>query len=91
MHHMASAFIVVLSDTIVRGFCFRSAKGALVCRVNGELWELGRPLEGDCELKFLGFDTVEGRQVITHSFVLVLFSVSFWCASHLGILFILFF
>lgn len=38
------------------------AKGALVCRVNGELWELGRPLEGDCELKFLSFDTVEGRQ-----------------------------
>lgn len=91
MHHMASAFIVVLSDTIVRGFCFRSAKGALVCRVNGELWELGRPLEGDCELKFLGFDTVEGRQVITHSFVLVLFSVSFWCARHLGFWFIFIF
>lgn len=69
MHHMASTLIVVvLSDTIIRGCCFHSAKGALVCRVNGELWELGRPLEGDCELKFLGFDTVEGRQVITHSF-----------------------
>lgn len=33
--------------------------------VNGELWELGRPLEADCELQLLGFDTVEGRQVIT--------------------------
>uniref|UniRef100_A0A8C9Y3M2 threonine--tRNA ligase n=1 Tax=Sander lucioperca TaxID=283035 RepID=A0A8C9Y3M2_SANLU len=37
-------------------------KGALVSKVNGELWELGRPLEADCELQLLGFDTVEGRQ-----------------------------
>lgn len=31
--------------------------------MNGELWELGRPLEADCELELLGFDTAEGRQV----------------------------
>ncbi|KAF7227176.1 threonine--tRNA ligase 1, cytoplasmic isoform X1 [Nothobranchius furzeri] len=37
-------------------------KGALVSRVNGELWELERPLEADCELQLLGFDTVEGKQ-----------------------------
>ncbi|KAI9533243.1 hypothetical protein NQZ68_025637 [Dissostichus eleginoides] len=37
-------------------------KGALVSKVNGELWELGRPLEADCELQLLGFDTDEGRQ-----------------------------
>ncbi|XP_033495775.2 threonine--tRNA ligase 1, cytoplasmic isoform X3 [Epinephelus lanceolatus] len=36
-------------------------KGVLVSKVNGELWELGRPLEADCELQLLGFDTVEGR------------------------------
>uniref|UniRef100_A0AAX7SPT4 threonine--tRNA ligase n=1 Tax=Astatotilapia calliptera TaxID=8154 RepID=A0AAX7SPT4_ASTCA len=40
-------------------------KGALVSKVNGELWELGRPLEADCELQLLGFDTTEGKQVIT--------------------------
>ncbi|MFT7808527.1 threonine-tRNA ligase, mitochondrial isoform X1 [Arapaima gigas] len=38
--------------------------GAVVGRVNGELWELGRPLEGDCELHFLGFDSTEGKQVV---------------------------
>uniref|UniRef100_H3CRK0 threonine--tRNA ligase n=1 Tax=Tetraodon nigroviridis TaxID=99883 RepID=H3CRK0_TETNG len=38
-------------------------KGALVSTVNGELWELGRPVEADCELQLLGFDTPEGRQV----------------------------
>uniref|UniRef100_A0AAY4AG97 threonine--tRNA ligase n=1 Tax=Denticeps clupeoides TaxID=299321 RepID=A0AAY4AG97_9TELE len=37
--------------------------GAIVCRVNGQLWELERPLVEDCELHLLGFDTVEGRQV----------------------------
>lgn len=31
--------------------------------MNGELWELGRPIEGDCELDLLGYDTAEGRQV----------------------------
>ncbi|KAJ0066122.1 hypothetical protein NL108_001362 [Boleophthalmus pectinirostris] len=37
-------------------------KGALVTKVNGELWELGRPIQADCELQFLGFETPEGRQ-----------------------------
>ncbi|KAM6995192.1 threonine--tRNA ligase 1, cytoplasmic [Tautogolabrus adspersus] len=37
-------------------------KGALVSTVNRELWDLGRPLETDCELQLLGFNTVEGKQ-----------------------------
>lgn len=61
-------------NTCVLGFFFHSVKGALVSTVNGELWELGRPLEGDCELKFLGFDTVEGRQVITPIFCMCFLS-----------------
>uniref|UniRef100_A0A8C4ENR9 threonine--tRNA ligase n=1 Tax=Dicentrarchus labrax TaxID=13489 RepID=A0A8C4ENR9_DICLA len=40
-------------------------KGALVSTVNGELWELGRPLEADCELQLLGFDTAEARLEIS--------------------------
>uniref|UniRef100_A0AAX7SVJ0 threonine--tRNA ligase n=1 Tax=Astatotilapia calliptera TaxID=8154 RepID=A0AAX7SVJ0_ASTCA len=51
-------------------------KGALVSKVNGELWELGRPLEADCELQLLGFDTTEGKQVITHK--LTGFNHSVW-------------
>uniref|UniRef100_A0A8C7C858 threonine--tRNA ligase n=1 Tax=Oncorhynchus kisutch TaxID=8019 RepID=A0A8C7C858_ONCKI len=39
---------------------------ALVCRVNGELWELLRPLEADCELQLLGFNTTEGKQKMLH-------------------------
>lgn len=43
--------------------CYCRMKGALVSKVNGELWELGQPLEEDCELQLLGFDTLEGKQV----------------------------
>lgn len=39
-------------------------KGALVSKVNGELWDLGQPIQGDCDLQFLGFDTPEGKQVV---------------------------
>ncbi|XP_061572904.1 threonine--tRNA ligase 1, cytoplasmic isoform X1 [Cololabis saira] len=50
-------------------------KGALVSKVNGELWELGRPLEADCELQLLGFDTVEGKQAAWRTGACVLVSV----------------
>lgn len=39
-------------------------KGAVVAKVNGQLWALHRPLEEDSELHLLGFDTMEGRQVV---------------------------
>ncbi|KAM3872953.1 threonine--tRNA ligase 1, cytoplasmic [Diretmus argenteus] len=47
-------------------------KGALVSKVNGELWELGRPLEADCELQLLGFNTLEGKQAAWRTGVCVL-------------------
>ncbi|XP_074539384.1 threonine--tRNA ligase 1, cytoplasmic [Halichoeres trimaculatus] len=50
-------------------------KGALVSTVNGELWELGQPLETDCELQFLGFDSLEGRQAAWRTGACVLGSV----------------
>ncbi|KAG7457853.1 hypothetical protein MATL_G00231660 [Megalops atlanticus] len=50
-------------------------KGALVSTVNGELWELGRPLEADCNLHLLGFDSTEGRQVVWRSGACVLAGV----------------
>uniref|UniRef100_A0AAY5F447 threonine--tRNA ligase n=1 Tax=Electrophorus electricus TaxID=8005 RepID=A0AAY5F447_ELEEL len=37
---------------------------AVVGRVNGELWELARPLLEDCELQLLGFDSLEGKEVV---------------------------
>ncbi|KAJ8005056.1 hypothetical protein DPEC_G00142700 [Dallia pectoralis] len=50
-------------------------KGALVSRVNGELWELLRPLEADCELQFLDFNTTEGKQATWRTGMCVLAGV----------------
>ncbi|KAI3923293.1 hypothetical protein MKW92_013135 [Papaver armeniacum] len=43
------------------------SKEALVAEVNGSLWDMMRPLEGDCELKFFTFDSDEGRDTFWHS------------------------
>ncbi|XP_043115968.1 threonine--tRNA ligase 2, cytoplasmic [Puntigrus tetrazona] len=50
-------------------------KGALLGRVNGGLWDLGRPLLEDCELHLLGFDSLEGRQAVWRTGACVLASV----------------
>lgn len=39
----------------------------VISKVNGILWDLERPLEGDCTLEFITFDSVEGKQVFWHS------------------------
>uniref|UniRef100_A0A8C7CDR3 threonine--tRNA ligase n=1 Tax=Oncorhynchus kisutch TaxID=8019 RepID=A0A8C7CDR3_ONCKI len=59
-----SKHIDIISNPPTLHVC--SVKGALVCRVNGELWELLRPLEADCELQLLGFNTTEGKQKMLH-------------------------
>uniref|UniRef100_A0A7N0TF49 threonine--tRNA ligase n=1 Tax=Kalanchoe fedtschenkoi TaxID=63787 RepID=A0A7N0TF49_KALFE len=43
------------------------ASNSLISQVNGVLWDMYRPLEGDCELKFFNFDTDEGRDTFWHS------------------------
>ena len=43
------------------------ADNTVIAKVNGELWDLDRPLEEDCELKLLKFDDPEGEYVFWHS------------------------
>jgi len=43
------------------------AKKAVIAKVNGALWDLPRPLEGDCNLEILKFDSDEGNDVFWHS------------------------
>jgi len=45
----------------------RLAKDAMAARVDGELFDLARPLEGDCEFEVLTFDSEEGKHVYWHS------------------------
>ncbi|XP_040349749.1 threonine--tRNA ligase 2, cytoplasmic [Herpailurus yagouaroundi] len=43
------------------------AESAVVAKVNGELWDLDRPLEGDSTLELLTFDNEEAQAVYWHS------------------------
>ncbi|XP_061461788.1 threonine--tRNA ligase, mitochondrial [Rhineura floridana] len=45
----------------------RLAKGTVAARVNGSLHDLGRPLETDATLEFVGFDSQDGQALFWHS------------------------
>ena len=39
------------------------AKKTVVAKVDGNVWDLARPLEGDCSLELLSFNDPEGKEV----------------------------
>lgn len=39
----------------------------VIAKVDDELWDLGRPLEGNCKLALLDFEHPEGKKVFWHS------------------------
>jgi threonyl-tRNA synthetase len=43
------------------------ANDTVIAKVDGELWDLDRPLEKSCGLQFLKFDDDEGKAVYWHS------------------------
>ncbi|KAF3780423.1 Threonine--tRNA ligase [Nymphaea thermarum] len=43
------------------------AASALISKVDGTLWDMTRPLEGDCQLELFKFDSNEGRDTFWHS------------------------
>ncbi|KAM0054258.1 putative threonine--tRNA ligase [Helianthus debilis subsp. tardiflorus] len=45
----------------------RLASNALISQVDGVLWDMSRPLEGDCQLKIFTFESDEGRDTFWHS------------------------
>ncbi|OQO08159.1 hypothetical protein B0A48_06953 [Cryoendolithus antarcticus] len=52
---------------IVRAISKSLSERTVISRVNGELWDLERPLEGSCKLEFLDFEHEEGKKVFWHS------------------------
>lgn len=52
---------------IARGISQGLADNTVIAKVNDELWDLDRPLEGDCALKLLKFDDPEAQAVFWHS------------------------
>jgi hypothetical protein len=45
----------------------REAAGFVIARVDGALWDMARPLEGDCQLELLGLDSKDGQDTFWHS------------------------
>ncbi|KAF5741053.1 threonine--tRNA ligase mitochondrial [Tripterygium wilfordii] len=52
---------------IAKGISKGLAAEALISSVNGVLWDMTRPLEDDCDLKFFKFNDDEGRDTLWHS------------------------
>lgn len=52
---------------VAQGISQGLADNTVIAKVNGELWDLDRPLEGNCTLQLLKFDDEQGQQVFWHS------------------------
>ena len=52
---------------IARAISKSLSERIVISKVNGQLWDLERPLEGDATLELLDFDHPEGKRVFWHS------------------------
>lgn len=52
---------------IAKGISQGLADNTVISKVSDELWDIERPLEKDCTLKFIKFDDDEGKTVFWHS------------------------
>ncbi|ROT41534.1 threonyl-tRNA synthetase [Sodiomyces alkalinus F11] len=52
---------------IARGISKSLLDRTVIARVNGSLWDMTRPLEGDARLEFLDFNNDEAKKVYWHS------------------------
>lgn len=52
---------------VAEGISLRLARESLAAKVDGQLVDMGRPLERDAHVQFLTFEDEEGRQVYRHS------------------------
>ncbi len=53
--------------SVAAGISKGLADNCVVAKVDGEVWDLDRPLESDCSLQLLKFDDDEGKAVFWHS------------------------
>ncbi|KJZ76568.1 Threonine--tRNA ligase [Hirsutella minnesotensis 3608] len=52
---------------IAKGISKSLLERTVISRVDGELWDLGRPLEKSCKLELIDFEDIEGKKVFWHS------------------------
>lgn len=64
---------------VARGISQGLADNTVIAKINGEVWDLDRPLETDCTLQLLKFDDPEAQAVFWHSSAHVLGEVMERC------------
>jgi len=52
---------------IATGISKKLGQNAIVAKVDGEVWDMFRPIEGDCSLEICDFTTEEGKETYWHS------------------------
>jgi threonyl-tRNA synthetase len=52
---------------IALGIAKSLAERTVISKVDGELWDLVRPLESSCKLQLLDFEHEDGKKVFWHS------------------------
>lgn len=52
---------------IAKGISKSLVERTVITKVDGELWDLTRPLEKSCKLELISFDSEEGKAVFWHS------------------------
>lgn len=57
----------ISSSEIASGISGRLAREALAARVNGEVWDLGRPIDTDATLEILTWNDADGKMAYWHS------------------------
>lgn len=66
-----------IANSIGKSFAERQ----VIAKVDGKLWDMPRPLEGDVKLEFLDFEHPEGKAVFWHSSAHILGEA---CECHYG-------
>ncbi|KAK7519932.1 threonyl-tRNA synthetase-like protein [Phyllosticta citriasiana] len=64
--HVGESWTTSPAD-IARGISKSLFERTVIARVDGELWDLERPLEKSCNLELLDFEHPEGKKVFWHS------------------------
>ncbi|KAK8226195.1 threonyl-tRNA synthetase-like protein [Phyllosticta capitalensis] len=65
-NHVGESWTTSPAD-IARGISKSLFERTVIARVDGELWDLERPLEKSCTLELLDFEHPEGKKVFWHS------------------------
>lgn len=53
--------------SIAKGISKSLLERTVISQVDGELWDLTRPLEKSCKLELIDFENIEGKKVFWHS------------------------